>query len=128
MFVAITRGVKVEVTPEYILERSNPKQNYYFFAYHITITNEGAETVQLISRHWIITDFNGKKEEVKGEGVVGEQPILEPEESFEYTSFCPLTTPTGSMHGTYQMVTNEGESFDIEIPLFNLEVEKVTFH
>ncbi len=128
MAVAVTNGVKIEVNSEYIPERSDPKQNYYFFAYHIKIINEGSETVQLISRHWIITDFHGKQEEVKGEGVIGEQPLLEPGESYSYTSFCPLSTSTGTMVGTYQMITNEGESFDAQIPLFNLEMERIVFH
>lgn len=125
---AITRGVRVEVECEYIPDRSDPEKNHYFFAYHVTISNQGKETVQLISRHWIITDSNGKREEVTGPGVVGEQPVLEPGESFEYTSFCPLTTPMGAMQGTYQMVTNDGEKFDALIPTFSLIQEKVTLH
>jgi ApaG protein len=125
---AITRGVLVEVQSEYIPERSNPEKNYYFFSYHIKITNKGNETAQLLSRHWIITNSEGQKEEVQGPGVVGEQPILEPGESFEYTSFCPLNTPIGTMHGTYQMVTDGRENFDAEIPVFSLAQEKVTLH
>jgi ApaG protein len=94
----------------------------YFFAYRIRIANTGEETVQLVSRHWVITDGEGRVEHVRGPGVVGEQPVLEPGESFEYTSFCPLPTPIGSMHGTYQMVTAGGAAFDAEISPFSLAV------
>jgi ApaG protein len=125
---AVTRGVKVDVESQYVKDQSNPERNYYFFSYHVKITNEGEETVQLISRHWIITDEENHVEEVKGPGVVGEQPVLEPGESFEYTSFCPLKTPMGMMHGTYQMVTNTGEPFDAQIPRFSLVMEKITYH
>src|SRR5262245_46940914 len=120
MFTALTHGVRVDVRPEYIPERSNPERKYYFFAYHVTIKNEGNETVQLLSRHWIIINGEGSREEVQGPGVVGEQPVLDPGESFEYTSFCPFNTPVGTMQGTYQMVTQSGENFDAEIPLFHL--------
>jgi len=125
---AVTRGVRVEVTPRFEKEQSDPERNYYFFSYHVTITNDGEERVQLISRHWIITNGEGKVEEVKGPGVVGEQPVLEAGESFDYTSFCPLKTPTGTMQGTYQMVTRPGESFDAQIPHFSLMMEKITYH
>ena len=125
---AVTRGVRVEVTPRFEKEQSDPERNYYFFSYHVTITNDGEERVQLISRHWIITNGEGKVEEVKGPGVVGEQPVLEAGESFDYTSFCPLKTPTGTMQGTYQMVTRSGESFDAQIPHFSLMMEKITYH
>lgn len=128
MSTAVTRGVKVEVETQYIVERSDPERNIYFFAYHIRITNEGEETVQLISRHWIITNAEGKTEEVQGPGVVGEQPSLEPGESFEYSSFCPLNTSTGTMHGTYQMVTEDGKSFEATIPPFTLACEQITYH
>lgn len=128
MSTAVTKGVKIEVESEYVAERSNPDQNVYFFTYHITITNQGDETVQLISRHWIITNADGKKEEVRGPGVVGEQPTLAPGESFEYTSFCPLNTPFGMMHGTYQMVTEDGEEFDAAIAPFTLSREEVMYH
>ena len=100
----LTRGVRVRVKSAYVPERSSPPQGHYFFAYHVRIANEGDETVQLVSRHWIITDGDGHQEHVQGPGVVGEQPVLAPGESFEYTSFCPLATPIGSMHGSYQMV------------------------
>lgn len=125
---SVTRGIKVEVTSEYLPERSNPERCVYFFVYHVTITNDSDEKVQLVSRHWIITNGTGRKEEVQGPGVVGEQPSLEPGESFDYTSFCPLDTPFGMMHGTYQMVTEEGEEFDAQIAPFALSQEAVMYH
>ena len=118
--VAVTRGIRVEVNAEYVAERSRPADSHWFFAYHIRISNEGTETVKLVSRHWIITDAHGEEEEVRGPGVVGAQPVLEPGEQFEYTSFCPLETSFGSMRGTYQMVTRTGEQFDAEIAAFAL--------
>lgn len=117
---AVTRGVRVEVTTEYDPTRSMPQQNRWFYLYTVEIRNEGSETVQLVSRHWIITDATGHVEEVKGPGVVGETPVLEEGESFEYTSGCPLSTPYGSMHGTYQMVTQGGDRFDAQIAEFVL--------
>ncbi len=117
-----TRGVRVEVRSAYLPERSSPGDSQYLFAYRIRITNAGEETVQLLSRHWIITDGDGRTEHVRGPGVVGEQPVLEPGGSFEYTSFCPLPTPIGSMHGTYQMVTAGGSAFEAEIAPFSLAV------
>jgi len=117
-----TRGVRVEVQSSYVPERSAPRDSRYFFAYKIRISNRSEETVQLLSRHWVITDGDGNVEHVRGPGVVGEQPVLEPGESFEYTSFCPLPTPIGSMHGTYQMVTASGGRFDAEIAAFSLAV------
>jgi ApaG protein len=117
-----TRGVRVEVRTAYVPERSSPPEAQYFFAYRIRISNAGEETVQLVSRHWVITDGDGRVEHVRGPGVVGEQPVLEPGESFEYTSFCPLPTVIGSMHGTYQMVTAGGSAFDAEIAPFSLAV------
>lgn len=116
----VTQGIRVHVVSRYDPSRSNPHHNQWFFLYTITITNEGSVTTQLISRHWIITDANGKVEEVKGPGVVGEQPILSPGQSFEYTSGCPLTTSFGTMHGTYQMITARGERFDATIAPFTL--------
>ena len=118
---ATTRGVRVQVLSEYAPDRSRPGQQQWFFLYTITITNEGDDTVQLISRHWIITDGSGHVEEVKGPGVVGHQPVLAPGESFEYTSGCHLPTPFGVMKGTYQMVANDGERFDSEIAPFYLQ-------
>ena len=100
---AVTKSIRVKVSAQYDPGRSNPQESQWFFLYTVQITNEGPETVQLISRHWIITDGMGKIEEVRGLGVVGNQPLLEPGQSFQYTSGCPLTTPFGSMHGTYQM-------------------------
>jgi ApaG protein len=117
---AITRGVRVRVRAGYVPERSDPARNQWFFIYTVQISNEAKETVQLVSRHWIITDANGHVEEVQGPGVVGKQPILRPGESFQYTSACPLPTPFGTMHGTYQMVTSAGEKFDAEIAPFTL--------
>ena len=120
MSEATTRGVHVRVRAQFVPERSSPDDDAYFFAYHIVITNNGDVTARLVSRHWIITDGTGQVQEVRGEGVVGEQPILAPGESFEYTSACPLKTPVGSMHGTYQMVTANGERFDARIAPFTL--------
>ena len=117
---AVTRGVRIEVTTEYDPSRSFPEHNRWFYLYTVEISNEGSETVQLVSRHWIITDASGHVEEVKGPGVVGESPVLEEGESFEYTSGCPLSTPYGSMHGTYQMVTADGDRFDAMIGEFVL--------
>jgi ApaG protein len=119
---ATTRGVRVQVQSAYVPERSSPRDHQYFFAYLIRITNTGDQTVQLQSRHWVITDGQGGVEHVQGPGVVGEQPVLAPGESFEYTSFCPLTTPIGSMQGTYRMVAADGTTFDAEIPAFSLAV------
>lgn len=117
---AITRGIRIRVQSAYVPERSSPDEQQWFFVYTVQIANEGNETAQLITRHWIITDANGRVEEVKGPGVVGKQPLLHPGESFEYTSACPLPTPFGTMHGTYQMVTPDGGSFDAEIAAFTL--------
>jgi ApaG protein len=117
---ALTRGIRVQVESRYVPERSKPAEGEWFFTYRVRIGNEGTVTVQLLSRHWIITDSEGRVEEVKGPGVVGQQPILSPGESFEYTSFCPLPTAFGTMHGTYQMVVEGGERFDAEIAPFAL--------
>ena len=117
---AMTRGIRVTVNSEYVPERSDPENELFFFSYHVQISNEGSETAQLISRHWVITDANGKIEEVRGPGVVGEQPTLDPGESYRYSSACPLKTPTGSMHGSYQMKLNTGGHFDAEIAEFQL--------
>lgn len=116
----ITRGVRVEVTTEYDPSRSFPEHNQWFYLYTVEISNDGSETVQLVSRHWTITNATGNVEEVKGPGVVGESPVLEEGESFEYTSGCPLSTPYGTMHGTYQMVTADGDRFDAQIAEFVL--------
>jgi len=115
---AITDGIRVQVESRFSPEHSNPAQ--WVFLYTVRISHEGSETVQLISRHWIIRDANGRVEEVRGPGVVGDQPVLEPGESYEYTSGCPLPTPFGSMAGTYQMVTASGTAFDADIAEFVL--------
>jgi ApaG protein len=115
---ATTQGIRVEVESRYSAEHSKPGQ--WFFLYKVQISNLGGETVQLVSRRWIIRDANGHVDEVNGPGVVGEQPILEPGDSYEYTSGCPLSTPFGSMVGAYQMVTTDGEEFDAEIAEFVL--------
>jgi ApaG protein len=117
-----TRGVRVQVKSAFVPERSAPQNNHYFFAYRVRISNVGEETVHLVSREWVITDADGNVERVHGPGVVGEQPILEPGESFEYTSFCPLPTTIGSMQGSYQMVAASGDRFDAEIAPFSLAV------
>jgi ApaG protein len=121
MYRAVTRKIAVTVTPRYVSERSSPDNGYYFWAYTIDIANNGPETVQLKTRHWRITDALGRLQEVKGPGVVGEEPTLRPGESFEYTSGVPLPTPSGFMAGTYGMVSIKDEHFDIEIPAFSLD-------
>lgn len=120
MYIEITQGIEVQVQTEYLPEESSVQDSQFIFAYHITITNKGETDVQLISRHWIITNGHGDTEEVKGEGVVGLQPKLKPGQSHQYTSFCPLATPTGNMRGTFQMVNHLGAVFDVKIPLFFL--------
>jgi ApaG protein len=118
----ITRGVRIIVHPKFVPEQSDPESDQYLFAYHITIRNEGREPVQLQSRHWVITNGEGRIEEVRGPGVVGYQPRLEPGQEFQYTSGCPLDTPVGTMHGSFQMVTESGENFDAAIAPFRLAV------
>jgi len=113
--------LRVEVEPAYLPEQSDPEQGIWGFAYTITITNTGEVPAQLISRHWIITDANAQVEEVKGLGVVGHQPLLRPGQSFQYTSGCRLRTPTGTMHGSYFCVAEDGERFEVEIPAFLLQ-------
>jgi len=115
---ATTQGIRVQVESRFSAEHSQPTQ--WFFLYTVRISNEGSETAQLISRHWIIRDANDRVEEVKGPGVVGDQPVLEPGDSYEYTSGCPLPTPFGSMHGTYQFVSEGGAEFDATIGEFML--------
>jgi ApaG protein len=124
---AVTHNVSVEVLSQYSAENSRPLQGEWVFQYTVRITNQGAETVQLISRHWIITDAAEDVSEIKGPGVVGEQPVLAPGESFQYSSWCPLKTPVGTMRGTYQMVRTNGEQFDIEIAPFALKA-RYTVH
>ena len=120
MFVAKTGSIQISVEPSYVREESDPANNYYFFSYTVQIRNDGGDTVQLLSRHWIITDAFGKVEEVRGAGVVGVQPKLKPGETFKYSSFCPLPTPTGTMKGTYTMVDSQGQKTEVAIPLFIL--------
>ena len=125
---AVTENIKVEVESFFVPEQSDKPMGRYFFSYRIRITNgDDKHTVQLLSRHWIIKDGFGRVEEVKGAGVIGQQPTLKPHEIFEYESFCPLATPTGSMHGTYQMQREDGKSLDVKIPEFFL-VEPASFH
>lgn len=119
--------ITVEVETDYVEGQSEPESERYVFSYTITIRNEGGEAAQLLSRHWQITDANGNIQEVKGEGVVGEQPHLKPGEGFQYTSGAMITTPVGSMQGTYQMVTDNGDEFDAEIPPFTLAIPR-TLH
>ena len=124
---AETRGITVRVHVSYLPEQSEPDRGRWWWAYHIRIENDSPITVQLLTRHWIISDATGQVEEVTGEGVVGEQPVLRPGESFQYTSGCPLKTPTGVMRGTYQMVTEDGDRFDAQIAPFALH-EPYTIH
>lgn len=124
---AVTNGIRVEVLSRHSSENSRPMQGEWVFEYTVRITNQGSEPVQLISRHWIITDGLDHTEEVKGPGVVGKQPVLAPGESFKYSSWCPLKTPTGMMHGAYQMISAGGKHFDIAIAPFALKA-RYTVH
>ena len=117
-----TNGIRIQVKTQFLPDRSSPVDDQYVFAYHIKISNLGREVAQLISRHWIITTADGETEEVQGAGVVGEQPVLSPGEQFEYTSFCPLKTNVGTMHGSYTMATPSGEVFQARIAPFTLAV------
>ena len=121
MYRAVTRQIEVTVEPNFLPDRSAVHRSEYFWSYTIVITNTGEETVQLRTRHWIITDASGRKQEVHGEGVVGEQPILAPGERFEYTSGVPLATASGFMTGHYQMESESGERFEIDVPTFSLD-------
>lgn len=123
MSSTLTRGVRVIARPHYVPEQSEPAAGQYLFAYHITLRNEGAETVQLLSRHWVITSGEGRVEHVRGPGVVGQQPTLQPGEDFQYSSACPLDTPVGTMHGEFNMVVvGTDEAFDALIDPFRLAV------
>jgi ApaG protein len=126
MYESVTHGVRVRVTPQYLEEESSPDDDRYVWAYTIDIVNEGSETVQLRTRHWRITDATGRTEEVRGPGVVGQTPVLEPGASFRYTSGCPLTTPSGIMVGSYQMTTEAGERIDVKVPAFSLDSPHTT--
>ena len=121
MYRAVTRQIEVTVEPNFMPERSVVDKGQYFWSYTIVITNSGNETVQLRSRHWIITDATGRKQEIRGEGVIGEQPVLAPGESHRYTSGVPLPTASGIMAGRYQMVNASGERFEIDVPTFSLD-------
>ena len=121
MYRAVTRNIEVMVTPRFVADRSSPENNYFFWAYTISITNKGDDTVQLKTRHWRITDAHGRQQEVRGAEVVGEEPVLKAGEVFEYTSGVPLQTPSGFMTGTYGMVSVGGEHFDVDIPAFSLD-------
>ncbi len=121
-YCAVTEAIEVVVTPRFLPEHSSPDKARYVWAYEVRIRNLGEEVVQLRNRHWIITDANGRVEQVQGPGVVGEQPVLRPGESFEYTSGCPLTTPSGFMVGRYEMERQNGERFLVEIPPFSLDI------
>jgi ApaG protein len=121
MYEAVTRGIRVTVKPQFLADRSSAADDRFFWAYTIEIANLGTATVQLKTRHWKITDGRGQMQEVRGPGVVGEQPVLKPGEKFEYTSGVPLSTPTGLMTGSYQMVAENGERFDVEVPAFSLD-------
>ncbi len=121
----VTQGIRVSVQSSYMSAESQPERGRYLFAYTVQIANEGDTPAQLISRHWIIQDALGRTEHVRGPGVVGDQPRLEPGQSYEYTSFCPLGTPSGSMHGTYQMVRDDGSQFDAVVGMFALMAPQI---
>jgi len=121
MYRAVTRNIEVVVTPRFVADHSSPENNLFFWSYTIAITNNGEDTVQLKTRHWRITDANGRRQEVRGAGVVGEEPVLKAGEQFEYTSGVPLQTPSGFMTGTYGMVSASGEHFEIDIPACSLD-------
>jgi len=120
-YAATTEAITVTVEPFYLDDQSEPDDNHFVWAYHVRIENNGGRTVQLKTRHWRITDSFGNTQEVRGDGVVGEQPVLTPGQAFEYTSGTPLSTPSGFMVGTYQMETESGEQFDVNIPAFSLD-------
>ena len=122
VYEAETRGVVVRVAPSYLPQQSDPDDGRWVWAYLVDIENGGADTVQLVDRHWIITDANGRVEEVQGPGVVGEQPVLQPGDSYQYTSGCPLGTDSGVMVGSYGMITGDGERFEAAIPAFSLHL------
>jgi ApaG protein len=125
MSTAVTDGIRVEVKSDYRPERSEPGRRRWLFTYTVTISNEGTSAAQLMTRHWVIVDGTGHREEVRGDGVVGHQPRLEPGQSFEYTSFCVLQTSHGSMRGSYQMVRDDGARFDATIAPFALVVPQL---
>lgn len=120
-YVAETKAIKVSVKPTFLEDQSSPSDDHYVWAYHVRIENGGEKTVQLLNRHWKITDARGRLQEVRGRGVVGEQPVLKPGQSFEYTSGVPLSTPSGIMFGTYEMDDGGGETFQVTVPAFSLD-------
>lgn len=122
MYEATTEEITVSVRPIFLEEESDPDNNQYFWAYYITIENEGSETIQLMQRNWTISDVYGNSENVAGDGVIGKQPVLQPGESFEYTSGCPLDAPSGMMHGHYEMQTTNGRNILVQIPAFSLDM------
>ena len=122
MYSTTTKSIRVTVEPQYMEDRSEPSEKRFFWAYTVEIANSGKAPVQILARHWIITDQNGKREDVRGVGVVGEQPVIEPGSSFTYTSGCPLPTPSGTMVGTYQAVDGKGDTFAVAIPAFSLDI------
>jgi ApaG protein len=121
MVTATTRDISVSVETSYLEKQSDPDEQYFVWAYRITIANHSDQTVQLLTRHWKISDGQGRVQEVRGDGVIGEQPILEPGASYTYSSGTPLQTPSGFMHGSYQMQSDDGERFDVDIPAFSLD-------
>lgn len=121
MYRAVTRSIEVTVEPNFLPEKSSAEDDQYFWSYTIVITNSGAETVQLKTRHWVITDATGRQQQVRGEGVIGEQPVIGPGERFEYTSGVPLATASGFMAGSYEMENQSGERFEIKVPAFSLD-------
>lgn len=121
MYESTTRDIKVVVHPQYLVEQSKPQDSYFVWSYTVLIENVGDETVKLRTRYWQITDAAGRVQEVRGEGVIGEQPVIKPGESFKYTSGAPLATPSGFMRGSYQMETDKGQPFEVEIPAFSLD-------
>lgn len=121
MYTAVTRSIQISVEPFYLEDQSSPADDHFVWAYHVRIENMGQETVQLRTRHWRITDSDGRIQEVRGPGVVGVEPVLAPGDSFEYTSGTPLRTPSGIMVGSYEMETPDGEMFDVDIPAFSLD-------
>jgi ApaG protein len=120
-YAATTRQIRVSVLPTYLDDQSAPEDGHFVWAYNVVIENLGSETVQVLGRHWRITDARGETHDVRGRGVIGEQPVLEPGDRFDYTSGTPLATPSGIMAGSYQVENERGESFDIEIPAFSLD-------
>lgn len=127
MFSAVTHNIQVEVEPSYVSEESDPRQSHYFFSYRVRISNKSEKQVQLLSRYWLITDGFGAVEEVEGSGVIGLQPTIKPGETFEYSSFCPLSTPSGFMQGKYTMLDAQGRRLEVEIPRFIL-TEPTNYH